>query len=112
MSYNPSGQHNAGHSVPLATRQDPIRAQIDPRTGDYLIEDKGRTPSFQTLRVIAVGSPYVVNNCRDRLHQLGYAHPSEWSQLLPIGDRNGILQGLTPTDVMRILTKRITLPRQ
>ena len=116
MTSHLSGQPPAGHSAPMgdrppANRQDPIRAQIDPRTGDYLIGDRGRTPPFHTLRLIAIGSLYAVNNCRDRLHQLGYAHPSDWSQALPLGSADGILRGLTPTDVMRILTKRISLPR-
>ncbi|MGF1515255.1 MAG: hypothetical protein ACFB5Z_16365 [Elainellaceae cyanobacterium] len=112
MTYNPSGL-SAGHSSIVAeNRQDnPTQLNIDPRTGDYLIEDKGRTPEFNTLRLIAIGSLYAVNNCRDRLHQLGYAHPSEWSQPLPMSNTGGILRGLTPTDVMRILTKRISLPK-
>ncbi len=110
MTYNPSGQLNAGHNVALAAHQNAL--DIDPRTGDYLLEDKGRTPSFNTLRLIAVGSLYAVNNCRDRLHQLGYAHPSDWSQTLPLNNPDGVLRGLTPTDVMRILTKRISLPQR
>ncbi|MGB3612530.1 MAG: hypothetical protein WBA10_01960, partial [Elainellaceae cyanobacterium] len=67
---------------------------------------------YNTLRLIAIGSRYAVNDCRNRLHLLGYAEPREWSQILPLGNPEGILRGLTPTDVMRILTKRISLPRQ
>ncbi len=42
--------------------------------------------------------------------RLLYARPDEWSEPIPLNDTGGILRGLTPTDVMRILTKRIPLP--
>ncbi len=94
------------------SRQDSlVRLDINPQTGDYLIGDK-RESGYHALRLIAIGSLYAVNNCRDRLHLLGYAEPHEWSQPIPMVNTDGVLRGLTPTDVMRILTKRITLPRR
>ncbi|MGB3615314.1 MAG: hypothetical protein WBA10_16085, partial [Elainellaceae cyanobacterium] len=73
-----------------------ITPQIDPQTGDYLIGDHSET-GYNTLRLIAIGSRYAVNDCRNRLHLLGYAEPREWSQILPLGNPQGILRGLTPT---------------
>ncbi|MGF1513986.1 MAG: hypothetical protein ACFB5Z_09875 [Elainellaceae cyanobacterium] len=87
------------------------RLNIDPQTGDYLIGGQSET-DYHTLRLLAIGSHYAVNNCRDRLHTLGYAEPREWSQPLPLSNTGGILRGLTPTDVMRILTKRISIPQR
>ena len=99
-------------SCDLDSRRDSaVRLGISPQTGDYLIGDKSET-GYNTLRLIAIGSRYAVDNCRNRLHMLGYAEPREWSQILPLNNPDGILRGLTPTDVMRILTKRITLPPQ
>ncbi|MGB3614783.1 MAG: hypothetical protein WBA10_13405 [Elainellaceae cyanobacterium] len=115
MTYPLSGKPTACHSpacpeIPGAAPQDPaLRLGIDPLSGDYLIGDRSET-GYHTLRLIAIGSLYAVNNCRDRLHTLGYARPDEWSQPLPLAGSGGILRGLTPHDVMRILTKRITLP--
>ena len=51
------------------------------------------------LRVIAVGSLKAVNHHVMQMYQLGYAQPHEWSRPLPWGDS---------TEVMRILTKRLT----
>ena len=104
------------HHITPGDRQDrpdcqSITPQIDPQTGDYLIGDHSET-GYNTLRLIAVGSLYVVNNCRDRLYTLGYADPGEWSHPIPMGNNSGVLRGLTPTDVMRILTKRVPLPRR
>lgn len=53
------------------------------------------------LRVLAIGSPQVVEDCVMTLFQLGYARPEEWSQQLPTAN---------PGEVMRILTKRVFLP--
>jgi len=92
-------------------RDSSVRLGICPLTGDYLIGDHSET-GYNTLRLIAIGSPYAVDNCRDRLHMLGYATPGEWSYPIPMGNTNGVLRGLTPTDVMRILTKRIALPQR
>jgi len=103
------------HSLPCAKtqaaeRQDlALHLGISPQTGDYLIGDKSET-GYHTLRLIAISSLYAVNNCRDSLHKLGYARPDEWSHPIPLAGNGGILQGLTPHDVMRILTKRIPLP--
>lgn len=57
-------------------------------------------PSHDILRLLAIGSPQVVNNCVTTLFQLGYARPEEWSRPLPT---------INPGEVMRILTKRISL---
>jgi hypothetical protein len=52
----------------------------------------------EVLRVLAIGSPAVVDDCVKTLFRLGYARPEEWSPPLP-----------TPNlgEVMRILTKRV-----
>ena len=98
------------------TGQDPsacpeLHPTIHPQTGDYRIHTASDQPGYHTLRLLAIGSLFAVNNCRDSLHALGYAHPSEWSHPVPLAGSSGLIRGLTPTDVMRILTKRITLPR-
>ncbi|MGF1515687.1 MAG: hypothetical protein ACFB5Z_18575 [Elainellaceae cyanobacterium] len=82
---------------------------INPQTGDYRIGNKDES-GYHTLRLIAIGSLYAVNNCRDSLHQLGYAPADEWCDPIPLAGSSGILRGLTPHDVMRVLTKRIPLP--
>ncbi len=115
MTYDLSGQPIADHSLTVANPAqdswDSYDLGINPQTGDYQIGDHSET-GYHTLRLLAIGSLYAVNNCRDALHKLGYAHPSEWSAAIPLAGNSGILQGLTPTDVMRILTKRIRLPQQ
>ncbi|MBD2259270.1 hypothetical protein [Pseudanabaena sp. FACHB-2040] len=58
-------------------------------------------PSPDILRVLAIGSPQVVNDCVMTLFRLGYARPEEWSSPLP---------SVNPGEVMRILTKRVMLP--
>ena len=57
-------------------------------------------PSPDILRLLAIGSPPVVNGCVITLYRLGYARPEEWSRQLPT---------VNPNEVMRILTKRMTL---
>jgi hypothetical protein len=60
-------------------------------------------PSPDILRLLAIGSPPVVNGCVITLYRLGYARPEEWSRQLPT---------VNPNEVMRILTKRMTLFEQ
>ncbi len=55
------------------------------------------------LRLLAISSPPVVNGCVITLYRLGYARPEEWSRPLPT---------VNPNEVMRILTKRMTLVEQ
>jgi len=57
-------------------------------------------PSPDILRVLAIGSPQVVNFFVMTLFRYGYARPDEWSRPLPT-----INQG----EVMQILTKRVML---
>jgi hypothetical protein len=57
-------------------------------------------PSPDILRVLAIGSPAVVNAYVMTQFQLGYARPEEWSRQLPT---------INPGEVMRILTKRVSL---
>lgn len=57
-------------------------------------------PSPDILRVLAIGSPQVVNDCVMTLFRLGYARPEDWSRPLPT---------INPGEVMRILTKRVVL---
>lgn len=56
-------------------------------------------PSPDILRVLAIGSPQVVQLFVMTLFRYGYARPDEWSRQLPT---------VNPGEVMRILTKRIT----
>ncbi|MGF1535577.1 MAG: hypothetical protein ACFB4J_03680 [Elainellaceae cyanobacterium] len=113
MTYLFSGEPSACRSLALAknsaARLGP-HLDIDPQTGDYRLGDTSET-GYHTLRLLAIGSLYAVNNCRDSLHALGYARPDEWSQPIPLAGNSGILRGLPPHDVMRILTKRIPLPQ-
>jgi hypothetical protein len=78
---------------------DNSRAQAVPASEQALIDLRDR-PSPNLLRVIAIGSPQVVQFCVVRLFQLGFARPDEWSRQLPT---------VNPGEVMQILTKRITL---
>ena len=57
-------------------------------------------PSPDLLRVIAIGSPQIVQLFVITLFRYGYARPDEWSRQLPT---------VNPGEVMRILTKRISL---
>jgi len=57
-------------------------------------------PTPDILRVLAIGSPQVVNHFVMTMFQLGYARPEEWSRQLPT---------VNPGEVMRILTKRVML---
>jgi hypothetical protein len=54
--------------------------------------------SPDVLRLLAIGSPEVVNSCVMTLFRLGYARPEEWSRQLPTANSG---------EVMRILTKRV-----
>lgn len=56
-------------------------------------------PSPDVLRVLAIGSPQVVDSFVTTLFHLGYARPEDWSRPLPT---------VNPGEVMRILTKRIS----
>ncbi|PSN13870.1 hypothetical protein C7293_14090 [filamentous cyanobacterium CCT1] len=70
----------------------------DPKPHQPLIDLKDQ-PSPDILRLLAIGSPPVVNGCVITLYRLGYARPEEWSRPLPT---------VNPNEVMRILTKRMT----
>jgi hypothetical protein len=74
----------------------------DPEPPSPLLDLSDR-PSPDVLRLLAIGSPAVVNGCVITLYRLGYARPEEWSRQLPTVD---------PNEVMRILTKRMTLAEQ
>jgi len=65
--------------------------------------DRRDRPSPDILRVLAIGSPQVVNNFVMTMFQLGYARPEEWSRQLPT---------VNPGEVMRILTKRVMLSEE
>ncbi|HEY9661680.1 MAG TPA: hypothetical protein V6C65_24755 [Allocoleopsis sp.] len=56
------------------------------------------TGDRQILRVVAIGSPQVVENYILTQYCLGYAEVHEWSKPLPTPN---------PGEVMRILTKRL-----
>lgn len=108
----PGDRQNCSACAKISSEISPgLSLNINPQTGDYRHGASSDHPGFHTLRLLAVGSLYAVNNCRDSLHALGYARPDEWSQPIPLAGHSGIIRGLTPTDIMRILTKRIPLPR-
>ena len=71
----------------------------DEATPEPLIDLRDR-PSPEILRVLAIGSPQIVNNFVMTMFQLGYARPEEWSRQLPT---------VNPGEIMRILTKRVML---
>ncbi len=58
------------------------------------------------LRLIAIGPPYAVENCRLALHRYGFAEANDWSQPLP-GASPETIRVVDPRHVMRILTKRV-----
>ncbi len=70
------------------------------RKPDQPMIDLRDRPSPDVLRVLAIGSPEVVNDCVMTLFRLGYARPEDWSRPLPT---------VNPGEVMLILTKRISL---
>jgi hypothetical protein len=71
-----------------------------PETMPHPLLDLTDRHSPEILRVLAIGSPQVVDNFVMTLFRLGYAQPGEWSRQLPTEN---------PGEVMRILTKRIML---
>ena len=79
---------------------DPALAAIVPEGMPQPLIDLRDRPSPDILRILAIGSPQVVNNFVMTMFQLGYARPEEWSRQLPT---------VNPGEVMRILTKRVML---
>jgi hypothetical protein len=69
-------------------------------SGEQSLIDSRDYHSHSILRVIAVGNPQVVQLFVMTLFRYGYARPDEWSRQLPT---------VNPGEVMRILTKRISL---
>ncbi|MBW4523516.1 MAG: hypothetical protein KME16_28245 [Scytolyngbya sp. HA4215-MV1] len=78
---------------------DNVRFKVDSLPDQPVVDLRDR-PSPEVLRVLAIGTPEVVQNFVMTLFQWGYARPDEWSRQLPT---------VNPGEVMRILTKRITL---
>jgi hypothetical protein len=70
------------------------------RTSEQPLIDLHDRPSPEILRVLAIGSPEVVDNFVMTLFQWNYARPDEWSRQLPT---------INPGEVMQILTKRVRL---
>jgi hypothetical protein len=70
------------------------------RPPDESLIDLRDRPSPDILRVLAIGSLQAVESCITSLFQLGYARPEDWSRAVPI---------INSSEVMRILTKRISL---
>jgi hypothetical protein len=79
-----------GQSVPLPNQPLPEQPLID-------LRDR---PSPEVLRVLAIGSPQVVDSFVMSLFNYGYARPEDWSRQLPT---------INAGEVMRILTKRVSL---
>lgn len=75
-------------------------------------DDAPRPREYHTLKLLALGTPYAIDSCRNRLYTLGYAQMIEWSRILPITKSGEIVRAARPDEVMRILTKRIPLPPQ
>ncbi|HIK16728.1 MAG TPA: hypothetical protein IGS53_15790 [Leptolyngbyaceae cyanobacterium M33_DOE_097] len=67
---------------------------------EQLLIDLRDRPAPDMLRVIAIGSPQVVQFFVMTLFHYGYARPDEWSRQLPT---------VNPGEVMRILTKHVSL---
>ena len=59
-------------------------------------------PNADSIRVIVVGTAEAVDNFVATQHQLGFAEVLAWSPPLPTPHVN---------QVMRILTKRLSIPR-
>ena len=74
-------------------------AQAIPLSEQALIDLRDR-PSPDLLRVIAIGSPQMVQLFVITLFRYGYARPDEWSRQMST---------VNPGEVMRILTKRLML---
>ncbi|MBE9063568.1 hypothetical protein IQ256_21655 [cf. Phormidesmis sp. LEGE 11477] len=55
-------------------------------------------PAREQVRHLLLGTPSGTQTTIQRLHQLGYAEPNDWSRPLPTG---------RPNEVMTILTKRV-----
>ena len=70
------------------------------RSPDEPLIDLRDRPSPDILRLLAIGSPQVVESCVATLFQLGYARPEDWSRPIPT---------INPGEVMRIMTKRVSL---
>ncbi|MGF1514905.1 MAG: hypothetical protein ACFB5Z_14585 [Elainellaceae cyanobacterium] len=88
-----------------------IEGHPAPRTGDWPVAPYTISePNFYPLQILALGYPYAVDNCRLRLHKLGYADPNDWSIPLPIIRSTEVIRAARPGDIMRILTKRIAKP--
>ncbi|MBD0335224.1 MAG: hypothetical protein ICV62_07040 [Cyanobacteria bacterium Co-bin13] len=86
--------------VPDPELLDPDLGAAQPKAVPQPLIDLRDRPSPDILRVLAIGSPPVVNDCVMTLFRLGYARPEEWSSPLP---------SVNPGEVMRILTKRLML---
>jgi hypothetical protein len=70
------------------------------RSPDHLLIDLRDRPAPDMLRVLAIGSPQVVDSFVMTVFHWGYARPEDWSRPLPT---------INPGEVMRILTKRVTV---
>lgn len=75
-----------------------VMGRLSSQSPEQPLIDLRDRPSPEILRILAIGSPQVVNVCVMTLFQLGYARPEEWSRQLPT---------VNPGEVMRILTKRV-----
>ncbi|MGB3614334.1 MAG: hypothetical protein WBA10_11130 [Elainellaceae cyanobacterium] len=98
MTYDASPRTDSGAAVLRAIAQNKDERPLPP------------TPEYHTLQLLALGTPYAVNSCRNRLYTLGYAQLIEWSPLLPITTSSDVVRAARPDEVMCILTKRIPLP--
>ena len=66
-------------------------------------DQPGENSGHHTLRVIAIGHPFAVQNHIHSMHHYGYAEPNDWTKSVPTGH---------PNEIMRILAKRIPKPSE
>lgn len=99
-----------GEPTPRHSSRRPIITLPDARLSELNTPD---APEPDSLLHILVGPLYAVNNCRHELHLRGYAEPNDWSIPLRLLHTANVLRGQHPSDVMRVLRRRIQprLPR-
>ncbi|MGF1537424.1 MAG: hypothetical protein ACFB4J_13215 [Elainellaceae cyanobacterium] len=102
----PCDQTRLGQFISEAANN-PLRSETLPIPPDG---DRPSPPPFFRLRLLALGVPYAVDNCRLSLHRLGYADPNARSIPLPIIRSAEVVRAAAPGEIMRILTKRIPPP--
>ncbi len=95
--------HTLSHPGALASTLSPTlsRTTTEPKTAAAATPNPPssgqNTPDKSPIRHLLFGSMHSVQTTIQRLHQLGYAEPNDWSRPIPTGK---------PGEVMTVLTKR------